>query len=125
MRTPAAAFCCWSIVGLVPLYTFVVLLRNKMCFSAIASFAGGTIIGLIGLVGLILNSNSTQFYSRFVGKFSYEQQIWLKRRESLWVPLLLTPCLFSVQQFAEGVVWLQIREDSSPQAFGYTFAFFA
>lgn len=58
-----------------------------MCFSATASFTAGTALTAVGGVTL----------SRSKGK-----------RE---LPLALVPLLFGIQQFAEGGLWLSIRND--------------
>lgn len=52
-----------------------------MCFSASASFGAGTILGVIGVVTIKKAQPSTKYFAAI-------------------------PLLFSIQQFAEGFVWL-------------------
>src|SRR3546814_519520 len=58
-----------------------------MCFSATASFTAGTALSAVG--GLTLR----------------------KSQGKVELPLALVPLLFGVQQFAEGFLWLSLRND--------------
>ncbi len=77
-----------------------------MCFSAEASFAASTIIGLTGVLTLKRNPSRLLFF------------------------LAAIPVLFAIQQFAEGLLWLQLNHNwTRDQLYNYakiiylTFAF--
>ena len=74
-----------------------------MCFSAEASFAASAVLGAGGIWTLSLAPSPAER------------------------PLARIPLLFSVQQFAEGVVWVGVANDERALAlvFSYAFAFFA
>lgn len=64
-----------------------------MCFSAPASFAGGAVIGAVGIT-TVRKSN---------------------RPENRLLSII--PLLFAAQQFAEGVIWVALRSNGFPQIF--------
>jgi hypothetical protein len=75
-----------------------------MCFSAAASFASGGILALAGIATLRQASSPAQW------------------------PFAAIPCLFAVQQCAEGLIWLGVQEAwTSPWRFApmYIFLVFA
>jgi len=74
-----------------------------VCFSAEASFAASAVLGAGGIWTLSLAPTPAER------------------------PLARMPLLFSVQQFAEGVVWVGVANDERSLAlvFSYVFAFFA
>lgn len=64
-----------------------------MCFSAEASFIGAAALGIIGTATL---------------------KMPLKKQNLLWAAI---PCFFGLQQFFEGIVWLDLRGSIPHSAF--------
>jgi hypothetical protein len=112
-----------------------------MCFSAIASFVTGGCLLVIGSIICYLNNlimipyivkyflqsekdNDITISSEVRKKFLYDCYHW-------W-PMLLTTIFFALQQFCEGVVWLESKNKHQDHVSthvktvaGYIFSFFA
>ncbi|MDY6788658.1 MAG: DUF6629 family protein [Candidatus Nanohaloarchaea archaeon] len=75
-----------------------------MCFSAQASFTASAVLAAIGILSLRANTSDR------------------------WFLFSLTPLLFSIQQFSEGVLWIALENGGFPllqSAATYTFLLFA
>lgn len=98
-----------------------------MCFSAVASFVGATVIFICGAVLCLFNIKYLHFlaykYSHVEVSDNLSQQLY--KNAMHWWPGIITPILFAMQQCSEGFVWLAIDRGDESNIAGYIFCFFA
>lgn len=76
-----------------------------MCFAASVSFSVGSALVVIGLASVAIAFN----------------------RNNKWMAMAIMPLVFALQQYIEGLVWLQLNADNPDSAhfYSYFYLFFA